>query len=306
MLPVVSIICCTYNHEPFIRQCLDGFMMQKTDFSFEVLIHDDASTDNTAEIIREYELKYPDKIFPIYATENKYSKGIDIFSQILLPKAKGKYIAICEGDDYWTDPLKLQKQVDFLERNQDYILCSHMCDRLDNETGEYKSNSSNQDITYSLSDLLNGEWYYQTLSVLFRRNSLSMNSIMKYEVVTDTVLIYELLRFGGYGMLFKDAMGVYRWHSSGVWSMISMNAMREQEFKVRFSIYKVVPNKESAILVLGIWKKALSRRWLIAHQSIMIKSILIFFHHFGILFTIRLLFEKLCCGREIEVNMLSK
>lgn len=120
--PVVSIISLTYNHAPYIRECLEGFLMQKTDFPFEVIIHDDASTDGTADIVREYAAKYPDIIKPIIQTENQYSKHHD-FNKILkgcLDKSLGKYIAFCEGDDYWIDPLKLQKQVDFLESHPDY------------------------------------------------------------------------------------------------------------------------------------------------------------------------------------------
>ena len=121
-IPIVSISCLTYNHAPYIRQCLDGFMMQKTNFLIEILIHDDVSTDGTTDIIREYEQKYPDIIKPIYQTENQHSKGIRITQTYNLPRARGKYIAICEGDDYWIDPLKLQKQVDFLEAHPDYGL----------------------------------------------------------------------------------------------------------------------------------------------------------------------------------------
>ncbi|WP_455508880.1 glycosyltransferase [Butyricimonas paravirosa] len=119
-LPLVSIDCITYNQAPYIRQCLDGFLMQKTDFLFEILVHDDASTDGTSDIIREYEMNYPDLIKPIYQKENQYSKGIGISATFQFPRAKGKYIAMCEGDDYWIDPLKLQKQVDFLEKNSSY------------------------------------------------------------------------------------------------------------------------------------------------------------------------------------------
>lgn len=117
---LVSVSCITYNHEKYIRECLEGFIMQKTNFTFEILIHDDASTDKTADIIREYEVKYPEIIKPIYQSENQHSKGITISSTYNWPRAKGKYIAMCEGDDYWTDPLKLQKQVDFLENNKEY------------------------------------------------------------------------------------------------------------------------------------------------------------------------------------------
>lgn len=119
---LVSIKCMVYNHEPYLRQCLEGFVMQKTNFRFEAIVHDDASTDGSAAIIREYAEKYPDIIKPIYETENQYSKRDGSLSRIMNAHMHGKYIAFCEGDDYWTDPLKLQKQVDFLERNLDYGL----------------------------------------------------------------------------------------------------------------------------------------------------------------------------------------
>lgn len=120
--PLVTIRCITYNHEPYIRQCLEGFVMQKTNFRFEAIVHDDASTDGTAAIIREYAEKYPDIIKPIYEIENQYSKHDGSLDRIMDAHMRGKYIALCEGDDYWIDPLKLQKQVDFLEEHPDYGL----------------------------------------------------------------------------------------------------------------------------------------------------------------------------------------
>ena len=119
--PLVSIACITYNQDKYIRQCLDGFVMQKTNFKFEIVIHDDASTDNTPSIIREYCDRYPDLFVPILQTQNKYREGKGILIPYVYPRCKGKYIALCEGDDYWIDPLKLQKQVDFLEENPDYV-----------------------------------------------------------------------------------------------------------------------------------------------------------------------------------------
>jgi len=103
--PLVSICCLTYNHAPYIRDAIEGFLMQKTNFPVEILIHDDASTDGTADIIREYETRYPDIIKPIYQTENQYSKGVKISWEYQFSRARGKYIALCEGDDYWTDKL---------------------------------------------------------------------------------------------------------------------------------------------------------------------------------------------------------
>lgn len=123
-LPLVSISCITYNHASYIKECIDGFLMQKTNFNFEVLIHDDHSTDGTEEIIKEYAKQYPDIIKPLFEKENQYSLGKPIGSAVWnLPRARGKYIAICEGDDYWIDPYKLQKQVDFLESHPDYGMC---------------------------------------------------------------------------------------------------------------------------------------------------------------------------------------
>lgn len=123
MEPLVSISCITYNHAPYIKQCLDGFLMQKTTFSFEVLIHDDASTDGTTEIIKDYAQKYPDIIKPLYEEENQWIKGRRGSAEFNFPRARGKYIALCEGDDYWIDENKLQMQVDFLENNPEYGMC---------------------------------------------------------------------------------------------------------------------------------------------------------------------------------------
>ena len=118
---LVSIFCIAYNHGPYIRQCLDSLLEQKTDFAFEIIVHDDASTDGTTEIIREYELRYPEIIVPIYQKENQYSKGNRaIIASFMMCRARGKYTCTCEGDDYWSDSGKLQRQVDFLESNLEY------------------------------------------------------------------------------------------------------------------------------------------------------------------------------------------
>src|SRR5450759_4645946 len=124
VLPLVSVACLAYNHERYIRDAIEGFLKQRTTFPIEIIIHDDASTDCTSKIIGEYEAKYPNLIKTISQIENQYSIGNNP-GIIMLEKANGKYIALCEGDDYWTDPCKLQKQVDFLEANEDFVLCFH-------------------------------------------------------------------------------------------------------------------------------------------------------------------------------------
>lgn len=133
---MVSICCLVYNHEKYLRKCLDGFIMQKTNFKFEVLIHDDASTDHSADIIREYEKKYPNIIKPIYQKENQHSKRVKINWKYQYPRVKGKYVALCEGDDYWCDENKLQMQFDIMEGDKNIALCVHKV-RLIKENGEY-------------------------------------------------------------------------------------------------------------------------------------------------------------------------
>ncbi len=120
----VSVICIAFNHEKYIAQCLDNMISQKTNFKFDIIVHDDASTDGTTDIIKEYVKKYPDIIKPIYQKENQYSQGNDVL-KIAAQEAKGKYLAFCEGDDYWCDNNKLQLQYDFMESHKDVSICFH-------------------------------------------------------------------------------------------------------------------------------------------------------------------------------------
>lgn len=130
--PIMLSVCCTtYNHEKYVREAINGFLIQKTDFPFEIIIHDDASTDRTADVIFEYVEKYPRLIRTIIQAENQYSKGGLINPRFVFPQAAGKYLALCEGDDYWTDSSKLQKQVDFLENNPDYVITYTDCQPFD-------------------------------------------------------------------------------------------------------------------------------------------------------------------------------
>lgn len=156
MKPLLSICCITYNHEKYIADAIESFLMQETSFSFEIIIHDDASTDNTPLIIKQYEMKYPNIIRCIYQTENQYSKGNKPLTDFLLPLVNGKYIATCEGDDFWIDKHKLQKQVNFLEKNQEYNMCFHkvkvvntekkFCGRYVGELGEKSREVSIKDV----------------------------------------------------------------------------------------------------------------------------------------------------------------
>jgi len=121
--PLVSISLVAFNQGDYIREAIESCLMQKTNFAYEIIVHDDASSDKTPQIILEYANKYPEKIIPIIQTENQYSKGVEIIAKFIVPKAKGKYIAFVEADDYWIDPKKLQRQIDFLESHPDFSMC---------------------------------------------------------------------------------------------------------------------------------------------------------------------------------------
>lgn len=219
---LVSICCVTYNHEAYIRECLNGFVTQQTNFKFEVLIHDDASTDKTADIIREYESQYPDIIKPIYQIENQYSKGIGINMTYQFSRAKGKYVTLCEGDDYWIDPLKLQKQVDFMQNNSDCSICSsgYYTKKNGKIIGQNLLKNSAGGFWFTLKDL-NRYWYCKTLTVLFRKEILdrSLPEIKEYESISDFTYFYHILKYGK-GYYFSEIFGVYSLHDGGVWGLL--------------------------------------------------------------------------------------
>ena len=191
--------------------------MQQTNFPFEVLIHDDASTDGTADIIREYEVKYPDIIKPIYQTENQYSKGVNVGLQILA-RAQGKYIAFCEGDDFWTDPEKLQTQYDYMEAHPECSICFHYC-----KTLKDKILFDNEDIPKpQKDDIRYGEdFIFNTCSIFIRNieNSQRLIDVFKRgegKLKLGDRVIFMIMGEFGYFHYIDKTMGVYRIHPGGV------------------------------------------------------------------------------------------
>ena len=226
----VSIICNTYNHEKYIRDALDSFLMQKTDFVFEVLIHDDASTDKTAEIIREYEERYPDIVKPIYQTENQYSKGVKIGFTYQYPRVKGKYIAFCEGDDYWTDPYKLQKQYEALEEHPEVDICAHGAYMVSAETKERLKDiaPATQDKVLPIDEVIMGEGGYVATNSLMYRKELNddMPEFRRFLSLDYALQIHGALRGG---MLYlKDTMSAYRWMTTSSWTRNMSQASHEK------------------------------------------------------------------------------
>lgn len=214
--PLVSIACITFNQEKYISTTLDGFLMQKTDFPFEVVIHDDCSTDSTAKIIREYEIRFPNIIKSIIQTENQYSKGIKaILATFVYPKCEGKYIALCEGDDYWIDENKLQMQVDFLEQNPDYGLCYTKIKSFYQDTQTFLPGFIGGPVTTFEDYLINGNQKRTTTLTYVVRKSLcdlyakEIDPSTKGWLLGDYPLTLFILKYSK-AKYFDDVTAVYR------------------------------------------------------------------------------------------------
>jgi len=216
--PNVSVLCATYNHENYIEDAIKGFLLQETNFAFEIIIHDDASTDNTQKIVQKYQAMYPNIIKPIFQTENQYSKGNFRPLADMIEGAEGDFLALCEGDDYWTDPLKLQKQVDFLEKNQEYSICFHNVKIFDQTNSVLTNDDITREVaeTTTIEDLAHGN-YMHTPSVVFRNNRIIFPESFCKSPVGD-YFIHMLNAKHGKIKKMDDCMGVYRVHSNGVWS----------------------------------------------------------------------------------------
>lgn len=229
----VSVLCITYNHEKYIEKALESFVMQKTNFNFEVVVHDDASTDKTASIIARYAQQYPEIVKPIYQEENKYSKGICVL-RLTATAASGKYVALCEGDDYWIDSNKLQKQFDYMEKHPECSLVAHNTIRIF-ESGNIKSKNINDKIipnegNYSMQDLAIGIIPFHTSSMFFRMKFYAdHNEFMQNLRLHDTAKKI-LLASEGSIHYFPDHMSAYRERSDGSWTML----VRDNEENVRY------------------------------------------------------------------------
>lgn len=239
--PLVSICCLAYNHEKFIKDAIEGFLMQRTTFPFEIIIHDDASTDKTIEIIREYENRNPELFNNIYQKENQFSQGIKPTINFLYPKARGKYVALCEGDDYWIDSDKLQKQVDFLEHNKDYTICFHNVKI--NKHGKLINDYITRDVPGSTNilELAKGN-YMHTPSVVFKRNWKELPSWFAACPAGDYALHMINAQFGKIKKM-NDVMAVYRIHDSNIWANQDNFRMSEN---IHSYLYAMIDNFESS------------------------------------------------------------
>lgn len=221
--PLLSVCVQTYQHVNFIKQCLDGILMQETNFDFEILLGEDASTDGTREICTDYAQKHPDKIrLFLHHRENNIAIGWQPTGRFNLMynlfSANGKYIALCEGDDYWTDPLKLQKQVDFLEANEGYVACYHSCSVVDENGTLIRKDKWNTYKNHNSEDLLHGNGHLITSTVMYR--NLINFPIESMKVKNADTVLWHLLGFHGAAKFIDTiAPSMYRIHGGGIWSM---------------------------------------------------------------------------------------
>lgn len=243
---LVSIVCITYNHEPYLRQALEGFLMQQTTFPVEIILAEDCSPDGTRRICEEYVSRYPDKIRYIVRDHNV---GYNQNEYEAMQAARGKYIAFCEGDDYWTDPLKLQKQVDFLESHPDYSVCWHRCKHCIDKTEQMMDDDCGQILPDGAEgvdlnmDMYFAGWYTQPLTMVFRKAALDLSLYHTYRYFRDTHQMYHLLK-NGKGYLFAFLGGVRTVHSGGTasqreWKRISQDslAIAKELFSINRDMY---------------------------------------------------------------------
>ncbi len=234
--PLVTVILPTHNHAPFIAQAIESVLMQQTGFPFDILLHDDASTDGTADICRDYAARCPDKITPILQTVNRYQTDRRIQSHILVPRVKAKYTAILDGDDYWTDPLKLQKQVDYLEAHPDCTLCIGGADTVDIHgavTGAGARPYSESRVVDPADMIRSGGGFCATNTIVMPTRLLQTAPEFCDRTEVEDVPFQLLGALSGYAYYIADTLMAYRQAVPGSWSLRQYAS--DQEIRVRTS-----------------------------------------------------------------------
>lgn len=246
MIITASVIILTYNQRAYVNECIERTISQNTTFPIETILADDCSTDGTREICEGYAEKYPELIrflpsdHNLGAVENEHRAFLT---------ARGKYIATCEGDDFWTDPLKLQKQVDFLEANPDYSVCFHRYKKLHTEDGREENdgcdnlfaNTTESSIEISMHQFMH-QWCTQYLSMVFRKDCYDFEAYKRYKYYRDTHQIYHLIK-NGRCRLFSFYGGVYRMTGSGAYTTMNEFRRAQMTLNVDRELWKVNKDK---------------------------------------------------------------
>lgn len=232
--PILSIYVATYNHEHYITQALDSILMQKTKYTCEVLVGEDCSTDNTRAVLKEYEKKHPGKFTIFYREHNMRNELIDNVMDLML-QCRGKYIIALEGDDYWTDPHKLEKQIDFLEAHPEYIAVSHNCVVVDHNSlpkNEAYPECKEEEYTFAhyFSEILPG----QLATVMYRNMFINPQydlSILEKKLIPGDRVIYFWLLVNGKVHCIQEVMSAYR-------HVTTQGSSYSATYKYRFEDYR--------------------------------------------------------------------
>jgi glycosyltransferase involved in cell wall biosynthesis len=265
--PKVSIVCITFNQKQYIEKALRSFLMQKTEFPFEIVIHDDASTDGTESIVRQYANRYPNLIKPLYETWNQYSQGVKITTALCIPRCSASLIALCEGDDYWISPNKLQLQYEAMNRYPSARLCFH----------QVRDVSNDETPLGIASDFGEGEKLYQgkaiVESILVRTSSIMVGKEIFEQVAVFNTLCPEspvsdypiktIAADRGGAIYIPSTLSSYRRNVTGSWTqkrledfhfyvdtnlkMIAMFATLDRIFEGRYGDSLI--QKQSDVLV---------------------------------------------------------
>lgn len=217
----VSVCCIAFNHADYIRACIEGFLDQVCDFRVEIIVHDDASTDRTAEIIREYAARFPSIFFPIIQQDNQYSKGVNPYYSYVFPAARGEYISICDGDDYWSDQFKISTQVSFLDANSDFAVSFGSIEAIEN--GELKGRFQNGLERDLSSDELKIGLPINTLTACFRNVFRNPPVFLRSAPMGDMTVWAALGHHGSGKFLAELKPAFYRIHSGGIFSLQSQS-----------------------------------------------------------------------------------
>jgi len=230
--PLVSISLVAFNQGAYIREAIESCLMQKVDFNYEIIIHDDASTDNSAEIILEYANEHPEIIRPIIQTENQFSKGTEVNAKIVIPKARGKYIAFLEADDYWIDPNKLQNQVNFLKNNPDVVMCFTATKRIfPNSSKDPKINRfQNRDTLCEIKDVIrHGGSLVDMGSAVVQRSIFNDVPDWYYYAQTWDLTVPLLSLLHGKIQYLNEVTSVYRYNVSGSWTQKNFTQLQRRK-----------------------------------------------------------------------------
>lgn len=238
--PLVSISCITYNHAAYIKTALDSFLSQNCPFTYEILIHDDASSDGTADIIRDYASRYPDIIRPILQTENQYQKGIRNVSGVFnFPRARGKYIAMCEGDDFWCSKEKLQMQAAYMEAHPETALCCHAA-KIAALDGAFREHAEihpfHKDGVLSAEEVIAKPVNFPTASLFFRTDAVKNLPDWYFRCPVGDIPLQLLLLLHGGVYYFDKALSVYRIGGTGSWGE-SMESGSEAARKAKWNAH---------------------------------------------------------------------